>query len=290
MAADNCPEHDMLRSYLSGSLASPEAEIVRKHVGNCAQCQTQLLSLSQNRDEPPAEPAAPVNLTMVASDERGATLPAMSATEIPFLGQLGEYRVLEKLGEGGMGTVYKALHVELDRMVAIKVLPKASMSDETAILRFQREIKTVAQLDHPNIVRAYDAREIEGTRFLVMEYVLGIDLSELVGRVGPLPVADACEIVRQAALGLEEAHERGLVHRDVKPSNVILSDRCHGQAVGFGAGTCCRRPRPTRRAAYRCRPGHGYPRLHRSRASARQPERRYPRRHLWPGLHAVQSS
>ena len=84
-------------------------------------------------------------------------------------------------------------------------------------------MKAVGRLEHPNIVQAYDAREIDGTHFLVMQYVAGMDLTEIVGRVGALPIADACELIRQAALGLQCAHENALVHRDIKPSNLILT-------------------------------------------------------------------
>jgi serine/threonine protein kinase len=137
----------------------------------------------------------------------------MSTPDAAGLGQLGEYQLLEKLGEGGMGTVYKAIHTELDRVVALKVLRKGREDDDEAIARFRREMKAVGQVDHPNLVRAHDAREIEGTRVLVTEYVDGLDLDELVEALGPLPIADACELVRQAAVGLQHAHEHGLVHR-----------------------------------------------------------------------------
>ena len=138
-------------------------------------------------------------------------------------GQLGEYRLLEKLGEGGMGAVYKAVHTKLKRMVAIKVLPTTHRQDDRAVARFEREMEAIGQLNHPHIVRAHDAREIDGTRFLVMEYVDGMNLSEVVRSYGPLRIADACEVIRQAALGLQDAHEHGLVHRDVKPSNLMLT-------------------------------------------------------------------
>jgi len=143
------------------------------------------------------------------------------------LGQLGEYQLLEKLGQGGMGTVYKALHTKLGRVVALKVLSKDRVWDERAVARFEREMKAVGSVDHPNIVRAMDAREIGETRILVMEYVDGLDLAEVIRRCHPIPLADVCELVRQAALALEGAHQHGLVHRDVKPSNLMLTR--HGQ-------------------------------------------------------------
>lgn len=157
----------------------------------------------------------------------------MSAVTVP-LGQLGEYRLLEKLGEGGMGTVYKALHMELDRIVAVKLIRRSQLEEDWAVARFRREIKAVGQLDHPNIVRAYDARAIGDTHFLVIEYVDGFNLNELVERCGPLAIADACETARQAALGLQCAHEHGLVHRDVKPSNLMLNRQGQVKVLDLG--------------------------------------------------------
>ena len=137
--------------------------------------------------------------------------------------RLGDYELLKKLGQGGMGTVYQAQHVRLKRVVALKVLPQNRLGNTDAVARFEREIEAVGRLDHPHIVRAFDAREVDGIRFLVMEHVDGLDLAEVVARCGPLSVADACEVTRQAALGLQCSEEHGLVHRDIKPSNLMLN-------------------------------------------------------------------
>ena len=150
-------------------------------------------------------------------------LPDVSETEMTGLGQLGEYRLLEKLGEGGMGVVYRALHVELERVVALKVVRSDRVGDTQAVERFRREIKAAGKLEHPNIVLAHDARQIDGTHLLVMEFIEGLDLAQLIDLEGPLPIADACEAARQAALGLQHAHEHQLIHRDVKPSNLMLA-------------------------------------------------------------------
>lgn len=139
-----------------------------------------------------------------------------------------------------MGIVYRALHTELDRVVALKVLAGTRTADEQTVERFKREMKAVGRLDHPNIVRAHDARQIEGIRVLVMEYVDGLDLAELIERLGPLPIADACELIRQAACGLQHAHEHGLVHRDIKPSNLMLDS-------GWRPETGGRREEPSER-------------------------------------------
>jgi serine/threonine protein kinase len=136
---------------------------------------------------------------------------------------LGSYVLLERLGEGGMGQVFKARHHNLGRIVALKLIRKDRLTDPSAVRRFQREIRAAAHLDHPHIVRAYDADECDGTHLLVMEYVEGgCDLARLVKLKGPLPAAEACELIRQAAVGLQHAHERGLVHRDIKPQNLLL--------------------------------------------------------------------
>ena len=148
---------------------------------------------------------------------------AKKKSEAPPIGNLREYELLEKLGEGGMGAVYKARHSKLDKVVAIKVLPADKLQDEQAVARFEREMRAVGKLEHPNIVRAMDAGEVNGMHFLVMEYVRGVDLSQLVKKLGPLPIADSCEMIRQAAVGLDEADDHDMVHRDIKPSNLILA-------------------------------------------------------------------
>jgi eukaryotic-like serine/threonine-protein kinase len=140
---------------------------------------------------------------------------------------LGPYRILERLGEGGMGQVFKARHESMQRTVALKVIRKDKLSDPRVLARFRQEARAAAQLAHPNIVTLYDASEIGGTHFLALEYVEGCDLGQLVKEKGPLPIVQACDYVGQAALGLQHAHERGLVHRDIKPSNLVLA-RLHG--------------------------------------------------------------
>lgn len=134
-----------------------------------------------------------------------------------------DYNLTAKIGQGGMGTVYRGSHRIMQREVAIKVLPADRMNDEESVSRFHREIQAVAKLQRPNIVQAHDAGEENGTHYFVMEYVPGLDLGAVVKRIGPLPVPDACELIRQAADGLQHAHEHGMVHRDIKPSNLLLS-------------------------------------------------------------------
>jgi serine/threonine protein kinase/tetratricopeptide (TPR) repeat protein len=136
---------------------------------------------------------------------------------------LGPYRLLDRIGEGGCGQVYKAYHQRMDRIVAIKVMRKEKLNHPDAVRRFLQEIRAAGQLVHPNIVMAFDAGQENGTHFFAMEYVDGIDLTRMVKESGPQPVVHACEYIRQAALGLQHAHERGMVHRDIKPSNLLLT-------------------------------------------------------------------
>jgi serine/threonine protein kinase len=138
--------------------------------------------------------------------------------------ELGAYRLLEPIGEGGMGEVFLARQKKLERYVAVKLIrAEFAAANSDALARFHREALLVAKLAHANIIHIYDADEVNGTHFLVMEYVRGMDLSRLVWDRGPLPVAAACDYIRQAALGLQHAFEAGLVHRDIKPSNLLVS-------------------------------------------------------------------
>jgi len=135
---------------------------------------------------------------------------------------LGTYRLISKLGAGGMGEVWKAEDTRLGRTVAIKILPQAIATDGQAIARMKREARTAAQLYHPNIATIHAFEEIGDRLFIVMEYVEGEPLSQLIRR-GPIPEADVCRIGRSVADALAEAHEKGIVHRDIKPDNIIVN-------------------------------------------------------------------
>ncbi len=134
----------------------------------------------------------------------------------------GEYVVLERLGQGGMGVVFKARHKRMDRLVAIKILPSSATGSSEALERFYREVKAAARLHHPNIVTAYDAGECEGVHYLVMEYVDGKDLAAVARQYGTVPIDRAVDWIIQAARGLEYAHRQGIIHRDVKLANLLL--------------------------------------------------------------------
>ncbi len=138
---------------------------------------------------------------------------------------LGNYVVLDKLGQGGMGVVLKAEHKRLKRLVALKVMSAALVKTPDALKRFHREVEAAAKLRHPNVVATDDADEAKGTHFLVMEYVEGSDLSVLVRKNGPLSVEQTVHCILQAAQGLQFAHAQGVVHRDIKPANLLIDSK-----------------------------------------------------------------
>jgi serine/threonine protein kinase len=140
---------------------------------------------------------------------------------------VGPYRLVDKIGEGGMGKVYRAADTRTGRTVALKVIRPALVSNPLVRGRYEREVKAAGRLRHPNVVGVTDAGEVDGKVFLALEFVDGIDLARLVREHDLLPVPEACEYVRQAALGLQHAHEHGLVHRDIKPSNIVVSGQRH---------------------------------------------------------------
>ena len=152
---------------------------------------------------------------------------------------LGKYKLLDVIGQGGMGAVLKAEQSSVKRTVALKVMAKELVRDEKAVSRFLREIQSAASLNHPHIVAAIDADCIGDRYFLVMDYVEGRDLKAWLRKYGPLPVSWSCEVIRQVALGLQHAHELGLVHRDIKPSNIMVTvnpqtGEPHAKIMDFG--------------------------------------------------------
>lgn len=239
-----CPNRDELSGFLLGTIPEASAAAIVTHLAECPQCEetvetleaqvdTAILKLRRPRvtDSFSQEEACRQAIELVeqfgksvsAASSVGSDNAAAGVGEQEQLGTIRVYELLAKIGEGGMGAVYKARHTELDKIVALKVLPAQKLKDADAVQRFKREMKAVGRLDHQHIVRAMDAGEENGMHYLVMEYVPGVDLAELVRRVGPLLIADACELMRQAALGLQEASDNGLVHRDIKPSNLMLA-------------------------------------------------------------------
>lgn len=148
---------------------------------------------------------------------------------------VGRYAILDRLGSGSMGRVYKAHHLLMDRVVALKIIAPEIVSNERVIARFQREMKLVGRLDHPHVVRAFDADQLGSVLYIVMEYVAGQSLGQRLRR-GPIPVAEMIDYAAQAALGLAHAHEQGIVHRDIKPSNLLLGEDRRIKVLDLGLG------------------------------------------------------
>ena len=152
----------------------------------------------------------------------------------PALSDHPRYRVGDLIGVGGMGAVYRAEHLLMQRPVAVKVLNHELIDNPATVDRFRREVRAAARLTHPNIVAAFDAEQAGDVHFLAMEYVEGVSLARRCAEYGPLPVAEACSYARQAALGLQHAHECGMVHRDIKPQNLMLTPGGQVKILDFG--------------------------------------------------------
>jgi len=147
---------------------------------------------------------------------------------------LGNYVVLDEIGAGGMGKVFKARHRQMDRIVALKVLADDAQESPDLVARFRREVRAAAKLSHPRIVTAYDADEVDGRQFLVMEFVDGPNLAQQVKEHGPLPLDDAIAYLTEAAEALAYAHSQGVVHRDIKPANLLLAPDGHVKVLDLG--------------------------------------------------------
>ncbi len=235
MSQTSCTTIDQLRQFSAGSLIEG-SDGVAAHLDKCAECQTAIADIN-SADAPLAALAAEDGqpfafrhepaYQQVEASIRGISSEA-SFQDRHQLSRLGDYEILEQIGQGGMGTVYKDRHAKLGRFVAIKMLSRDRLRDENVVTRFHREMNAVGRLDHPNIVGGYDAGEVDGEHFLVMELLDGISLSALISSGHQLQIPDACELIRQACLGLHHAHEQGMIHRDVKPSNLMLCRNAHG--------------------------------------------------------------
>jgi serine/threonine protein kinase/WD40 repeat protein len=207
------PDLVQLRDFSLGRLEDDAASsAIAAPLETCADCLNALTKVSGDTLE---------NLVR-AADTHSTDTPSVTEP-LPFPDH-PRYQVLELLGAGGMGAVYRARRKLMERDVAIKVIRPRLVERPSAVERFRREVKAAARLVHPNIVTAYDAEQVGSTHFLVMELVAGKSLAQVVGERGPLPVAEACSYIQQAALGLQYAHEQGMVHRDIKPANIMAVD------------------------------------------------------------------
>jgi membrane protein implicated in regulation of membrane protease activity len=241
------PDRERLTAYGLGRLDETAAATVHHHLEDCALCRTILENLPA--DSFVAKLQASTN-TESQADHKAPTctgeVPA-AAGELdvpPELAHHPRYRVLEVLGAGGMGVVYKAEHLLMGRLVAVKVINRTLTGDPAAVERFRREVRSAAQLLHPHIVTAYDAEQAGDVHFFVMEYVEGDSLDRLVKRRGPLPIPLVCDYIRQAALGLQHAFEHGMVHRDIKPANLIRTSHGEIKILDFGLARWARDQAP----------------------------------------------
>jgi WD40 repeat protein len=262
--ADVHPSAEELAAFTLGTLGDETQASIEAHVADCTSCQeraavapsdtlVELLRRVHARTgrgaDTPAEAAAQTHTPVLLSAVTGsdAHLPALSlsapaeldCSEVPDalppeLARHERYRVVRLLGVGGMGAVYEAEHRVMQRPVALKVIKRAYTANTAATDRFRREVRAAARLSHPNIVVTYDAEDAGETHFLVMEYVDGTDLGRLVQERGPLPVDRACDFIRQAALGLQHAFEQGMVHRDLKPQNLMRTLDGRVRILDFG--------------------------------------------------------
>ena len=157
--------------------------------------------------------------------------------------RFGNYEILQRLGAGGMGEVYRARDTRLDREVAIKTLSLEHSSQPDALSRFEREARSACALNHPNIVTIYELGQVDGTRYIAMELVDGDTMRGLLAS-GPIPFRKAVAIAAQVADALAKAHEIGIVHRDLKPENLMVSDGRHSQGPGFRVWRSCKRSTP----------------------------------------------
>jgi len=215
-----------MRRFDRGECLPREEEWIADHLAACRVCEKAFQQIGDSSDTVARlvrdyRDPLPGNRDQGKAPRRDPTLDRLFAKGLPQ--RFDEYELLTVLGRGGSGAVFKARHVRLKRLVAIKILDPKSGLDEDAIARFHDEMEAIGQLEHPNIIRAIDAREFEGVHFLVMEFVEGLSLAEVLRFQTRLSVGDACEVIRQAAEGLEYAASKGLVHRDVKPSNLFLT-------------------------------------------------------------------
>ncbi|MGE5717131.1 MAG: protein kinase domain-containing protein, partial [Acidobacteriota bacterium] len=150
--------------------------------------------------------------------------------------RLGSFEILDPLGAGGMGEVYRARDRRLGRDVAIKVLHESFAQDPSRTARFEREARLLAAINHPAIGAIYGAEEFHSLRCIIMELVPGETLAERILR-GPIPLGEACDLSRQIAEALEAAHEQGIIHRDLKPANIMLTQTSHAMVMDFGLAT-----------------------------------------------------
>jgi serine/threonine-protein kinase len=228
------PTPDQLRAFALGRLSSAEMAELEQHISYCDSCCLQLARVPDDTLVQLAREAATQGIKSPAAKPVDPP-PKPSPGEIPK-GLQGHhrYRVLSLVGHGGMGAVYKAEHRKMERLVALKVINQQLLANPQAVERFSREVRAVSKLSHPNIVLVHDADEAGSLHFLVMEFVDGVSLDRVVAHNGPLTPAQAANFIAQAARGLQHAHEMGMVHRDIKPQNLMMTRKKEIKILDFG--------------------------------------------------------
>ncbi|MFO0942757.1 MAG: protein kinase [Pirellulales bacterium] len=247
--SDTCLAREDLKAYLAGWGDPKQIDAIETHIANCSACEKTACDIEREPDSLAglialASSAHPdeVSTLSVALGKAQALFTRENQIDTPaelasiYLPQtkIGPYELIKPLGFGGMGSVFLAKHGSLGKHVAIKLLQLRFFRREQFEARFQREIRAAGELNHPAIVSATDAGHDQGIHYLVMEHIDGMDLSRLAKNLGPLSIADACEMIRQAALGLAYAHDLGIVHRDIKPSNLMLHRNGQVKIMDFG--------------------------------------------------------
>jgi serine/threonine protein kinase len=228
------PADSMLQAYGLGKLDDVASASVSKHVEECDSCQRRVAELSSDdflgrlpKVGGIPDKSASGWLPSAASATDGAARPTVPPPSVdtlpPELVDHPDYEIVRELGRGGMGVVYLANNKLMGRLEVLKFVGRHLIERPGVADRFLREIRSAAKLQHPNIVAALSALRFRESLVLAMEYVEGLDLAKMVKTTGPLPIANACYFIHQAALGLQHAHERGMVHRDIKPANLILA-------------------------------------------------------------------
>lgn len=223
------PSHELLVAFAHGRLADDELLAMETHV---AECETCCDALRQVPHDGLIENLRSSTSRLIVQEQAGP--PPRAAVSPTPLEHHPRYQVVRELGSGGMGTVYLAEHRVMGRQVALKVINRRLLRHQLAIERFRQEVQAAARLNHRNIVTAFDAEQAGDLHFLVMEYVDGTDLATVVARRGPLPVLHACHAIIQAAQGLQHAHEQGMVHRDIKPQNLMRTRKGVIKILDFG--------------------------------------------------------
>ena len=249
------PTPEQLSAYVLGKLNDAALETIHRHLETCETCRQAATSIPADSfvnkvraakgpvsvTAPTPKPPAPLASSALQpgrSHAPGNAVPGLP----PELANHPKFHIVRELGRGGMGVVYQAEHRLMKRTVAIKVLNQRLLDNPSSLARFHQEVEAAAQLSHPNIVAAHDAEQAGDLHLLVMEYVEGQSLAEVLERNGPLSVYHACHFVGQAARGLQHAFTKQMVHRDIKPQNLMLTPEKVVKVLDFGLARLAERP------------------------------------------------